>query len=94
MPKYWGGMSFEKKTITDSKGRNQDIVIAMAEDEYNDRSYRDYLETSVEKKTREEMEKKPEINRDPRKVEALRNMMREHAEYRRRQQSEHPKKYW
>jgi len=64
----------------------------MTEDEYNDRSYREYLELSAEERTKEQLRSKNHPERDPKKLEILAALMKERTKYRERKKSEHPKK--
>jgi len=66
----------------------------MTEDEYNDRTYRDYMELSATERTKEQLRRKEHPQRDPKKMEALAGLMKERAEYRDRKKSESPKKFF
>ena len=80
----------------EENGRTQRVVIAMTEKEAQDRSYKEYLEQSVTEKTREELKKQPEIKpRNPKKVDNLRQAMKEMQEYKeRKQKHENTKRFY
>ena len=93
MPRFFQGIAYEKKTIREN-GFEEDVVITMTEDEYNDKPYREYLDHSTTERTREQLRKRKHPQRDPRKVKALAKAMKERTEYIERQKSEHSRKYY
>ena len=51
-------MPIEKIKVKEGD-KEQDVIIAMTEDEANDRSYRDYLRLGAKERTQEQLRKKP-----------------------------------
>jgi len=91
--KYWQGATFDKSVVKHGDDE-QEIVIAMTEEEFNDISYREYLAEACAEKTLDEMKAKPQKEPDPAKRRALGDFLKERQEFNQRQASEHPRKYW
>ena len=93
MQKYFQGVSFNKIKITEN-GQEQDVVIAMTEDEAKDHSYQEYLRESTIEKTREQMRNFKKDEPKPGAREHLVELMREKSEYDRRKKESPNKKYY
>lgn len=73
------------ETITvKANGQKQDVVIAMTQEEANDRSYREYVKEAQVEKTTDYLNKHPVKTPDPVKREELRESIKEQQEYNRR----------
>ena len=93
MPKYYQGMSFEKVTVKHGDDE-QEVVIAMTEKESKDQAYREELGEFYKDKTLSEMKANPPKQRDPKKVEALGNLLKEFTEHKRRKAESVNRKYF
>lgn len=89
----WSGISFEKGKVV-HEGREQEFVIAMTEEESNDKSYREYLMAAEREKTLKELKEKVIVPPKEGSREALRDIFRDMVEYKKRKQERPNRKYF
>ncbi len=89
----WSGISFEKVTVKHGDNE-QEMVIAMTEEESRDKNYRDYLIAAQIEKTEDWLKKHPKIAPKEGSREHLGGMMREMTEYKARKKETLNKKYF
>jgi hypothetical protein len=93
MPKYWNGASLEKVTIKEGD-KEQDVIIAMTEEEANDHSYRDYLKLGATERTQEQLRKKKPLPESKYSMEERSGVLKEYNEFNNRQKNVNKKKYY
>ena len=93
MPKYYGGVAFEKGKVVHENGE-QEFVIAMTEEEAKDGSYREYLMEAEKEKSRDWLEKHPKVTPKVGSREALSEQFRDMVEYKKRRKESPNRKYY
>lgn len=93
MPKYWNGISFDKKTVREGNSE-QEIVIAMTEEEAKDSSYREYLMEAETEKTKEWLRNHPKQEPKEGSREALASLLKDISDFNRRKRESPNRKYF
>jgi hypothetical protein len=93
MPKFYQGVSFDSITVKEGD-KEQKVNILMAEDEYNDISYRDYLKQGATERTQEQLRKKKPKEESRFTAAERSGVLKEYNEYNNRQKSEHKRKFF
>jgi len=82
-----------KKVVVEEDGKTQDVYIAMTDEEAKDKGYTDYMDIVAQEETKDELRKKVP-KQQPKDKEHISGTLKEVSEYRRRRQSEFPRRYF